>query len=138
INLGAGISARGIQLTAGGNITAGTGSAQASTISIDAGGTISGHMSATSISIGSGTVSSGATLTAGVVSGAGGSVSNTGANQVSAGSVVSGSRPQSSSISQLAAREAQSRPRSGIIHNSSRPRDHQESPQPGLLVRVQA
>ncbi|HTO05717.1 MAG TPA: filamentous hemagglutinin N-terminal domain-containing protein [Myxococcota bacterium] len=126
INLGAGIRAQGIQLTAGGNITAGTGSAQASTISIDAGGTISGHMSATSISIGSGTVSSGATLTAGVVSGAGGSVSNTGANQVSAGSVLSGSSPQAGSITETAAGAAQSGLRSVIIDISSRPCESQE------------
>jgi filamentous hemagglutinin family protein len=123
INLGAGISARGIVLNALGNVTAGTGSATAQTISIQAGGTISGSFSASSISIGSGTLSSGATVSAGVVSGAGGAVSNTSANQVSASAIATGSAQASNPISEAAAGQAASGLRGVIIDVSSRPCD---------------
>ncbi|HTO69268.1 MAG TPA: filamentous hemagglutinin N-terminal domain-containing protein [Myxococcota bacterium] len=126
INLGAGISARGLVLNAGANVVAGTGTAQATTITIQAGGTISGSFNASSISIGSGTLSSGATVQAGVVSGGGTAVSNTSANQVSAGSVVAATTQGSNSISETASGQAQSGLRSVVIDVSSRPCEQDE------------
>jgi len=126
INIGAGIRARGIQLNAGGNVTAGSGSVSGGTISIDAGGTISGSFSASSISIGSGTLSSGATVSAGVVSGAGGTVSNTSANQVSASAIVASTAQNSNIVSETAAGQAQSGLRGVIIDVSSRPCEKDE------------
>jgi hypothetical protein len=127
INLGAGIRAAGIVLNALGNVNAGTGSASATgSISISAGGTISGSFNASSISIGSGTLSSGATVSAGVVAGAGGAVSNTSANQVSASAVVSATAQGSNPISEAAAGQAQSGLRGVIIDVSSRPCDKDE------------
>jgi hypothetical protein len=126
INLGAGIRARGIVLNALGNVTAGTGTAQAQTITIQAGGTISGSFSASSISIGSGTLSSGATVSAGVVSGAGGAVSNTSANQVSASTVVAAAAQGSTPLSETTAGQAQSGLRGVVIDVSSRPCEKDE------------
>ncbi|HTO52205.1 MAG TPA: filamentous hemagglutinin N-terminal domain-containing protein [Myxococcota bacterium] len=126
INLGAGIRAQGIVLNALGNVTAGTGSATAQTISIQAGGTISGSFSASSISIGSGTLSSGATVSAGVVSGGGGAVSNTSANQVSASAIATASAQGSNPISETAAGQAASGLRGVIIDVSSRPCDEKD------------
>ena len=79
VNIGAGITGAGIVIHAGGSITAGTGAiASTGNVSLSAGGTIGGTISAAgSVSVGSGTVSQTANVSAGgVVTGAGAAVSN--------------------------------------------------------------
>jgi len=81
VNIGAGITGRGIVIDAGGSITAGSGAITSSgNVSLNAGGSIGGTISASgSISVGNGTVSQTASVSAGGIvagGGAGGAASN--------------------------------------------------------------
>jgi hypothetical protein len=124
VDIGAGITGGAIAIVAGGNINAGQGSISSSgNISIDAGGSITGTISASgAISIGSGTVSQSANLSAGgLVVGAGSVGSNTGPGKVSAEANVAARAVGESAAAQNAVTGGTGR-RSGVsIDVTSRP-----------------
>jgi filamentous hemagglutinin family protein len=125
VDIGAGITGASIAIAAGGNINAGQGAITSSgNVSIDAGGSISGTISASgAISIGSGTVTQSASLTAsGLVTGAGSSGSNTGSGKVNAGGVLASQAGSGSAAAGQNALEGGMSRRSGVmIDVTSRP-----------------
>jgi filamentous hemagglutinin family protein len=126
VDIGAGITGASIAIAAGGNINAGQGAITSSgNVSIDAGGSISGTITASgAISIGSGSVSQSASLSAaGLVTGAGsaGAASNTGSGKVDAGTAMSADKGESNARGTAALEGGASR-RSGVsIDVTSRP-----------------
>jgi hypothetical protein len=132
IDIGAGISAAGVTIDAGGNVVStGTGGiVSTGNVSISSGGSITASVSAGgSVSVGSGSVTSGSSFAAGgIVTGAGSVAANTGSGRTSA-ETSNVSREASDAATALGGvgTTAAGQGRKGVIINvSSRPDDEDE------------